>query len=367
MIANYPRQPPRSTSTAFDCEQINAQLPRYLEQLGCELKRQGQGYKTLCPLHQESHASFHLDQRQGQWLAHCYGSGCHWGGDLIALHAALTGRDPQRDFAALAAELSARFGIPSLTGHSLPQDPRSQGLPRAISSPQPQMIEPEERELRERADLALPAILKAYDLPDWRAELWDQSPLRLEGPAEEDWRLLITHAFSPDDRLWIGEPYDSGRPVHERHFRPAREHLAERQPLGWRMALATFVEGSYRRSQATMAEARYCLLECDALIGRKPQTAAEKEQNKRHSAALYFWLMEELGLEIRAIIDTGNRSLHAWARPSIAMHQELQKMAPGLGLDDILTTGHAPVRLPGCPHQVTGRRASLLYLNPGSE
>jgi hypothetical protein len=72
---------------------------------------------------------------------------------------------------------------------------------------------------------------------------------------------------------------------------------------------------------------------------------------------------DEVGLRIVTIIDTGNKSLHAWAeRPPADVLAQLVAMAPGLGIDaGALTHSAAPVRLPGCIHQITGRPARLLY------
>lgn len=46
-----------------------------------ELKAQGRTYVACCPFHGEKTPSFTLDDRQGEWLFHCFG--CKKGGDII--------------------------------------------------------------------------------------------------------------------------------------------------------------------------------------------------------------------------------------------------------------------------------------------
>ena len=69
-----------------------------------KLRRSGQRWTGLCPLHKEKSPSFSVDENQG--LFYCFGCGA--GGDAIKLHMLLTGDD----FPAAMESLAGRYGIP---------------------------------------------------------------------------------------------------------------------------------------------------------------------------------------------------------------------------------------------------------------
>ncbi|MEO8503289.1 MAG: DNA primase [Acidobacteriota bacterium] len=78
-----------------------------------KLRRSGQRYTGLCPLHKEKSPSFSVDENQG--LFYCFGCGA--GGDAIKLHMLLSGDD----FPAAIESLAGRYGI------ALPTAPRRRG------------------------------------------------------------------------------------------------------------------------------------------------------------------------------------------------------------------------------------------------
>lgn len=81
-----------------------------------KLRRSGQRYTGLCPLHKEKSPSFSVDENQG--LFYCFGCGA--GGDAIKLHMLLSGDD----FPAAIESLAGRYGI------ALPSAPRRRGEPQ---------------------------------------------------------------------------------------------------------------------------------------------------------------------------------------------------------------------------------------------
>ena len=84
-------------------------------------------------------------------------------------------------------------------------------------------------------------------------------------------------------------------------------------------------------------------------------------------AALFSFLRNEFHLSLRAVIDTGGKSLHGWFdHPTPRATAGLTRLAEGLAIDtNVLANAAAfPLRLPGCLHTTTGQRARLLYLKP---
>ena len=84
------------------------------------------------------------------------------------------------------------------------------------------------------------------------------------------------------------------------------------------------------------------------------------------NAALIQFCRVDLDMRLRAVVFTGNKSLHAWFDPLPPDYMaELNDLAEGLGIDPAtLNNPAAPLRLPNSTHSKTGRRAELLFLQP---
>lgn len=338
---------------------INEHLPEYLRRIGHELVQEGSRWKCLCPLHEEKSPSFFVDQSKGVWLARCFG--CDWGGNLIGLHAARTGRDPHKQFLPITTELTNLFDLPLLQGIvRIPKHSRKAG--RSIDRDKIR-----EECLKKAAASHLDEILHRYGSSEWRADLWEDSPYRLNCPTEDDTRLFLKKLFLDDDFVFIGEPWHSGKGKGEGHFRPVSEWLDLSNIPRQRIAPSIFHPGTIARTRESVKERKFLVMESDDLIGRKPVNWKECEANKAACNAIFRWCVKVLGLRLVAVIDTGHRSLHGWfempGHPR--MLQELQEIGPSLRLDpNLFTNITAPLRLPGCVHQETKYPATLLYLNP---
>ena len=204
------------------------------------------------------------------------------------------------------------------------------------------------------------AILRDYAWP--LDEVWEASPVRPADNLADNWRDLV-QLMPREGLVWIGSPYDSGE-GNEAHFRIRDEWLKCASQPGERMAPVTFQRGPFR-SQDAIAAAPFVCVEADAAIGRKPITEADKDANKAASAALIRWISQELKWTLRAIIATGNKSLHAWFdHPGPAAVEQLATIARSWGIDDgLLRNPTAPLRLPGAIHEKTHAPATLLFLN----
>jgi hypothetical protein len=200
---------------------------------------------------------------------------------------------------------------------------------------------------------------------NWRQELLKTSPFKLNQSSDHS-RAFIKALFFNQDVLWLGGVYDSGKPRHAANFRTLEDWL-QAPVLPPRIAAGTFNGESCSRSMQAVRLAPYVIIESDKMSGEDPITEEEKETNKRLFAAFIGYASSELGLTLRAVIDTGNKSLHSWW-DCMSEHQMdcLVHMAESFNLDLglIQKCAAAPLRLPGCIHDKTTRRAELLYLHP---
>ncbi len=198
-----------------------------------------------------------------------------------------------------------------------------------------------------RAEKSLDSILDdwAFDLADF----WEASPHKLDGHAVDDWRLLL-QLFEPTDVVWIGDLKDSG-PGFEDHFRTAAQWLQEEnQPPGQHVCPSAFKPGVCSRSKENIAARRSLVVESDVL-------------SKPDFCAVLCWLQNRLHL--RAIVDTGNKSLHGWFDiPDPHDLREMGAILPALGCDVAMLSPAHTCRLPGPVRAETGKRQHLAFLDP---
>jgi hypothetical protein len=211
------------------------------------------------------------------------------------------------------------------------------------------------------AKASLPGILRDFAVDP--AELFESSPVQLGDDATNDWRLLL-ELFNPDDVVWIGETHQSGNPRFARHFRTAREWLSADSVSGSFTCPSSFKPGVSSRSNENIAAQRFLVVESDTL-------------SKAEHCAVFSWCRQFL--ELRAIVDTKNRSFHGWFDfPNEECFAELKIILPALGCDSKMFTPSQPCRLPGAIRQdgkaetdahpldpwPTPRIQSLLFFNP---
>ncbi|WP_411827640.1 CHC2 zinc finger domain-containing protein [Luteolibacter sp. AS25] len=326
--------------------------------------RRGLSLTLHCPLHEDKTPSFTADARKGTWLFKCFS--CGMGGSLIDLHAKISELDP-RSFEAIKSSAQA-VGID--LEHSLPlsqqerrkwaqhrQEAKRQALAKAEE-------EDEQKTLTAHQRKTLTKKLEAYLSKDWRADLWHSSPIWTDTPEESPSAFLNT-LFPPEVILWMGEPYDTGQERHRKNFKCTSNWLKQAS-LPPRIAAGHFLTDSFHRSKDCLAASPFIIIESDDLIEKKPTNAGERDQNKALSYALARYCVKELGLHLRAVIDTGNKSLHLWFdRPPPKALAAIRILAPGFRIDTGLlnSCAAAPLRMPGCIHEKTQLPATLLYLD----
>ena len=204
-------------------------------------------------------------------------------------------------------------------------------------------------QLATQARLSLPAILQRYNWP--LVDMWSESPENLDD-TDTDWRRLLS-LFAPDEVVWIGDKYDSGRPEHTQHFRTVAEWLTrEGCPTGPHVSPFVYQPGSFSRKAINVVARRFLVVESDS-------------HSKGDQGAILRWLRDAVGLHLRAVIDTMGKSIHGWFDvPSDAVLRELASVLPALGCDPALLRPTQVSRLPSCRRG--GKIQSLIYLNGGA-
>lgn len=188
------------------------------------------------------------------------------------------------------------------------------------------------------------------------------SPVAIAENPKEHGALFLSHAYRPDDVLFIGERYDGG----QRHVRPVSAWVDEiRDGCRWPHFIVnplTGKEGATKggkmsyRADGCVSSYRYALAEFDK-VPRDEQLA--------------FWA--GFPAPVAALIDSGGKSIHAllrvdcdsvetWERD---VEQALfQRLLIPLGVDAACRNEARLSRMPGHLREEKKRFQRLIYLNP---
>lgn len=216
---------------------------------------------------------------------------------------------------------------------------------------------PTEAQLRrQRWERQGPEVLKqALALyPMEPADLWERSPYHLEPDPAGNFTLFMRTLWLPHEIVWVGANEDSGQPRHRENFKPASTWAELGQPVGPQTSAFSFKPGSCSRKKEFIEARRHLVLESDTLTHGQ-------------AASVFWWVKERLQLPLRAVVDSGKKSLHAWfAVPDAERLEEMQGVLPHAGMDGkVLKNPGQPVRVPGWMRD-TGRLQGLLYLDPAA-
>jgi hypothetical protein len=201
------------------------------------------------------------------------------------------------------------------------------------------------------------------------SDLWEASPYRLTGQVEDDPRVLLETLFDPQDFVFIGDRHDDG--VLGQTIRRCSEWVEYFKtggkagpfviinPFTGKPAPKKSGDGDSYRGDNAIATYQHCLVEFDNL-NREDQ--------------LRFWSAAKL--PIRALIDTGGKSLHAWLDlPKLfqVATEELwnvhikthfyEKVLIPLGVDRACCNPSRLSRLPGWVRKETGLFQRILWLS----
>lgn len=206
------------------------------------------------------------------------------------------------------------------------------------------------QQLRFQAQRSLSAVLRDYHWPE--AKILAASPKIIPALPEEQFRAFLGGLFLPSEVVWIGNERMSGSPAYADRFRTVERWLTIRAPQTNFLSHCTFRPGSYARSKDNIDRQRYMVVESDEL-------------SRNQVGAIFRWLKERSGLRLRAVVFTGNKSLHAWFEwpASDSTLEELKAILTGFNCDPATLRPSQPVRLPGAFRADKNAYQTLLYLD----
>ena len=162
------------------------------------------------------------------------------------------------------------------------------------------------------------------------------------------WRHIV-ELFKKDVVIWIGNKFDSGSSNHAGNFKTAEEWLKTSGVVGQLTCPAGFRPNTISRSNENVLHRHFLVVESDV-------------HSKDEVGAIFKWLRDEVGLNLRAVVDTANKSLHGWFDfPKQAVLDELRIILPQLGCDAGLFKESQPCRIPGALRD--GKYQKLVFLD----
>ena len=194
-------------------------------------------------------------------------------------------------------------------------------------------------------------------------DFWEASPVRLFDAPEKDTELFLRTLYKPDDCLFIGTQYDTKVRTVAQWI-----DLFKKHPTPLPFICPNPVDGQLHPTKSGALSYR-----CDAAICKFKFAVLEFDTLSRIEQ-FAFWgkMLHELPLV--ALIDSGNKSIHAWIRiPDVRIFEEwkikieqkfFEQCLKSLGIDTACKNPSHMSRLPGCIRKETGRWQRLLYLNP---
>jgi hypothetical protein len=210
------------------------------------------------------------------------------------------------------------------------------------------------RKLAERSRKSLARVVAEHRIEI--AELFESSPVRLVDDPKNEWRLLL-ELFPRDGAIWIGDTKDScddtadaGRKAFcRRHFRTVEEWLVEEKAPGQFTCPSSFRPGVHSRSATNVVSRPFLVVESDTM-------------GKAEVLGVFTWMRKFMCL--RAVVDTGGKSLHGWFDfPDDEALGELKVILPALQCDAALFNASQPCRLPGAERG--DKLQTLLWLDLG--
>jgi len=189
-----------------------------------------------------------------------------------------------------------------------------------------------------------------FDLFRWPvAGILADSPLQVaERDAEDQFRTWL-RLWPACSTIWIGDVYDSGKPGHATHFRPVAECYQIGPVMGNFTCGSSFKPGCYSRSNENLNGHRFMVIESDTLA-------------KDDMGAIFTYLRRRLRYQLRCIVDTAGKSLHAWfdAPDTKVAENRLKAALTVFGCDPKLFTRSQPVRVPGAYRE--GKLQRLVWM-----
>lgn len=200
------------------------------------------------------------------------------------------------------------------------------------------------------------------------AALLARSPQPVPEEPVEQARALLDTLYLPDARLFIGRREDSGRT--QIRAAAAWRELMGRQPS--RLAeMPLICANPLSGAPALTADGRKLTLRGDACVASFLYAIAEFDCKSRLEQLAFWHGMLDRNEPVAAIVDSGNKSLHAWlsVNPADAAQWAadveaglFKRLLVPLGCDPACRNESRLTRMPGHMRDGSGRLQKLLYL-----
>jgi len=205
--------------------------------------------------------------------------------------------------------------------------------------------------------------------PD-EVDLWDLSPLRLWHEPQYDAPFFLQAMFEKQDLLWLGERYDKG--VIGINILPVSEWLHRFRKNG-KLPPPFLIQNPFSGKEGLTHDGKPSF-RCDNTIVAFKYAICEHDTLSRNEQ-ISLW--SGIKLPVKAIVDTGGKSLHAWLdcsklakiatiedwRREIKSKLYEQGLQP-LGFDPSCTNPSRLTRMPGHFRAETGRYQRILWIAP---
>lgn len=195
----------------------------------------------------------------------------------------------------------------------------------------------------------LPKIAAAYRQPlvAWAAE----SPVPIIGTRPWHHKQMFLDALAPfaNERWWSAPnkvDHGAGKPWAKRYFRKVGEWIARPDLTGRHIAPADFSAAAHMRTPLAVIRRKLMIIELDA-------HSSNYEEQKEVGCAVARWIVDEnpsWGMNLFAIVDSGNKSAHCWLTwPNIDPedYEKFKAIMTGLGADTAFDTLSHSFRMPG--------------------
>lgn len=151
--------------------------------------------------------------------------------------------------------------------------------------------------------------------------------------------------FEETEWIWHGDTYNSTAA----HIRPAKAWKSYSNPIGQFISHSTFKPDSEGRKNENVDEVKYLVVESDDLT-------------KEQQMGIFSYLRDWCRWDLRMVIDTGGKSLHAWFHwPTNLNDYQIKAILKALDCDEKLLTPSQPSRVAGAKRD--DKRQAILWFS----
>jgi hypothetical protein len=151
--------------------------------------------------------------------------------------------------------------------------------------------------------------------------------------------------FEDSEWIWHGDTYNSTAA----HIRPAKAWRSYSNPIGQFISHSSFKPDSEGRKNENIDEVKYLVAESDDLT-------------KEQQMGIFAYFRDWCGWDLRMVIDTGGKSLHAWFHwPDNLNDYQIKAILKALDCDEKLLTPSQPSRVAGAKRD--DKRQAILWFS----